>query len=164
MRILIRANSHRSVDDGVVEVAASPDTPGRETWQWQVRVIDRTAAPAAPADQTGRRVTAEILWEDGEPATIESATASEVVSTVEVIRLRDTDQVTRDVQEVVVLVVARGQVRVEGRHLLREMDVLILEGNDPLSVELEREVPRPTDVALVRVRAAAADRPLSWVP
>ena len=53
MRILMRANAHRSVvDDGHavgVEVASSPDTPGRpERWAWHIRLLEATMQPNRP--------------------------------------------------------------------------------------------------------------------
>lgn len=163
MRLLVRSNAHRCVDAGVVEVAASPDTPRRELWQWQVRVLDAPAV-RTPADPGVRRVEALLPRGSGTSSTVEvSGDAATVTPSVDVLEVDGPMSLERDLQEVLVLAVGRGRARVEDRHLLGELDVLVLEGDDPFSVTVEPAADTPTSVAVARLQATGA-RLIGWVP
>ena len=163
MRLLVRANSHRVVEDGITEIAASPDTPRRELWQWHVRVLEAGNAPA-PGDGQGNRTSAALTRGSGSQSLVEvSVDPVAADPAVEVIELHDPREVTRDLQEVVVIVVGRGHVRVEGRHVLGEMDALVLEGDDPFTVSLEQVTDEATSLAIARLHGAG-NRAIGWVP
>lgn len=66
-------------------------------------------------------------------------------------------------RELIVLVVGSGTVRAEGRHLLSELDALILAGDDPLQIELEQASADTASVALIRLEPAGAAS-IGWVP
>jgi hypothetical protein len=160
--LLLRAGAHRPVDGGV-EVAASPDTPRREAWQWHVRVLEgRSGHGEEQADV--ERLTLSLPRSGGLPAVLEvSCDPDAAAARAEVVISGEPVTLERDVHEVTVLVVGQGGVRVEGRHLLHELDAMVLEGDDPLRPELERVGEEPTSVAVVRLRSTAS-QPISWVP
>lgn len=180
MRLLLRADAHRPVDGGI-EVAASPDTPRREAWQWHVRVVDDRTAVGGGGDgasnpsahrQNGRaegapvgpKVVTVALPRSGSNSLLEIATdARAVAATAEVVIAGDPVTLDRDEREVVVMIVGQGRARIEGRHSLGELDALVLEGDDPLSVTVEREGEAPTSVGVVRLRSAG-ERAIGWVP
>ncbi|MFE9171112.1 hypothetical protein ACFYNZ_16570 [Streptomyces kebangsaanensis] len=166
MRLLLRANAHRQVDGGCREVAAAPDTPRREPWQWQVRLLAAGHGPSA-APLPGARRIAEPL-PDG--AVLEVAADPAVVRPgVEVVDPGAGTTLDRAEGDVVVLVSSGGRLLVEGRHLLADADAMVLAGDDPLSVDVRRpdsaDTPGSTDARLAVIRLApAGDRVLSWVP
>ncbi|NJC71381.1 hypothetical protein HC031_16895 [Planosporangium thailandense] len=163
MRLLLRSNSHRPLENGSgVEIAASPDTPRRERWQWQVRLLPGGAS-SADLDQKAATVTAALSRGDGSSSSVEVSTDPEVASaTLEVLEPTDTVQLERGLREVLVFVVGRGQARIEDRHLLTELDVLVLEGDDPYVVDVAA-VEAATSIAVVRLTAAGT-RGIGWVP
>ncbi len=163
MRLVVRSNSHRVVEDGVTEVAASPDTPRRELWQWQVRVLE-TDRVTTPDHSTASRVTAPLARGNGATSLVEvSADPEWAVPTVESIEMDGPHRIERDLNEVVAIVVGRGQVRIEGRHVLREMDVFVLEGDDPFTVAVDRPTDEVASITIARVHGAGS-RALGWVP
>lgn len=161
MRLLLRSGVHRPVDGGV-EVASSPDTPRREAWLWQVRVLD---FPSAPADEdSGVTRVALGLPREGGPATVEiSCDRPSVETKAEALIAGDPVTLERGRDELTVLIVGQGSARLEGRHLLHGMDAMVLEGDDPLALTLERVGSEPTSVAVVRLWSTG-ERPISWVP
>lgn len=176
MRLLLRADAHRPVDGGI-EVAASPDTPRREAWQWYVRVVDDRVGGGDEHDETAPRhngrpqggvnspkLVSVTLPRAGSSSVLEVATdAVAVTATAEVVITGEPLTLERDRREVVVLIVGQGCARVEGRHSLGELDALVLEGDDPLSVTLERGGEASTSVGVVRLRSAD-ERDIGWVP
>lgn len=163
MRLLLRANAHR-VTDGGVEVAASPDTPGREAWQWHVRVLDPRPAGTGQGPPGVDRQVASLPGPGGSGSVLEVSSAARVVTAkVEVVVAGEGVTLERDPDEIVLLVVGEGRARVEDRHLLGELDTLVLEGDDPFVIGLERAGVEPTSVGVVRLRAAG-DRAIGWVP
>lgn len=162
MRLLLRANTHRQVDTGNWEVAASPDTPLRERWQWQVRLHNGTPAPA-PA-----RATPSDVHRVDHPlpggTTLEVAVdAVHVTSAVELADPGDAPALDRRTDELVVLIASGGPVLVEDRHLLADRDALVLEGDDPTRVGVRLPEGSQGLVAVVRLRSAGR-RVLGWVP
>lgn len=172
MRLLLRASAHRQVDGGV-EIAASPDTPRREAWQWHVRVVENGRAEGG-CWENGRAeggtgggtdtITLALPRVGGAAAVLEVASdAGASAATADVFITGAAVTLERDQREVLVLIVGQGMARVEGRHLLGELDALVLEGDDPLSVSVEREGDAPTSVAMVRLRSTGG-RAFGWVP
>lgn len=162
MRLLLRAGSHRPVDGGL-EVAASPDTPRRESWQWQVRVLEPHAGQGGDRPDAERLVL-NLPRSAGATSPLEvCCDPAAVAAKAEVVICGDEVTIDRDVHEVTVLVVGQGEARIEGRHLLRELDAMVLEGDDPLRPGLERAGDEPTSVAVVRLRSQGT-QPISWVP
>lgn len=143
-------------------MASSPDTPRREAWLWQVRVL---VAPGAPAEEdSGVTRVALGLPREGGTATVEIGCDQPSVETkAETLIAGDPVTLERGRDELTVLIVGQGSARLEGRHLLHGMDAMVLEGDDPLALTLERVGPEPTSVAIVRLWSTG-ERPISWVP
>lgn len=162
MRLLLRANAHQETDDGLgVQIAASPDTPRREQWQWHLRVVSEGSAVGA-VPQHARLVSAELPRSDGQAWRVElSADPAAAAPGIDVVRVGGKRWIERGIHEVVVVLAGHGTALVEGRHLLGEMDALILEGDDPLGFSVEPGDGMPVSVAVARLHGTGA---LGWVP
>jgi hypothetical protein len=164
VRLLLRANAHRPVATGnghtAVEVAASPDTPGRsEPWLWNIRLLD--GAPAGRPDDDPARVSLPL---GPDVATLEvTVDAGAVRPEVVLVELTDSRLVDRDERELMALLVASGRCLVEGRHQLQHRDTMVLEGDDPLEISIAPVGGQPSSVAIVRLQGTGA-RTLGWVP
>ena len=161
----MRSSAHRRVsDDGggtCLEVASSPDTPGRpERWQWHIRLRDGEAQTEPVDDSTllvdlgpgGGRRSLEVAVD---PTTVTPA--------VQVLDVADTQVLQRDERELMALVVARGGVLVEGRHRLGPSDTLVLEGDDPVGVTVTASGDERATLAVVLLRPAGRHG-INWVP
>ncbi|MGW0994763.1 hypothetical protein ACWD5V_15935 [Streptomyces sp. NPDC002523] len=160
MRLLLRANAHRSLSDHCREVAASPDTPRREPWQWQVRLLThgrtQTDAPGLSVHRIATKLPGGTILEvAADPAT--------VVTAVDVVDPSSTAVMDRKEEELVVLIACGGRVLLEDRHLLSEADALVLAGDDPLRVTVRRPDGAASRVAMVRLSATGVGT-LGWVP
>ncbi|GGS13169.1 hypothetical protein GCM10010269_60560 [Streptomyces humidus] len=160
MRLLLRANAHRQVASACWEVAASPDTPRREPWQWQVRLLTGGQGPSDLPSETSRRVAAPLPGGATVEIVADSLTAAPAV---DVLDPSPSLTVVRTEGELMVLIASGGRVLVEDRHLLAEADALVLAGDDPLSVSVHRSDGSDSRVAVVRL-TPVADSALSWVP
>lgn len=152
--MLLRESSYRPVEGGC-EVAASPDTPGRETWTWQVRLLGAEgpvgeAALALPAARGGVQRRMEIRTDERVSAVVGTAI------------IGDEQSVRRHHDELLLVVVGSGAVRVDGRHVLLAGDALVSEGDDPAPT-LERKGDESALVAEVRLRCSSGAA-LNWVP
>jgi hypothetical protein len=158
MRLLLRRNSHRTVD-GAVEIASSPDTSLRERWQWHLRV---SPAPVPPAD--ANTTVTELDRSHGAVSLLAvSVDPAVVAADVSHLDLREPHRLERPEEELVVLVVGSGVALVEGRHVLNELDAMVLAGDDPLELELERASAEPVSLAVVRL-SSIDDGSVAWVP
>ncbi len=114
---LMRANAHRPVPEGDgpsgVEVASSPDTPGRpERWLWHIRLLDD-----APAPSDGK-VTLSL----GQDRTLEVTVSTGAVRAgVQLIDVTDSQLLDRDEKERVALIASSSTAVVEGRHVLQRL-------------------------------------------
>lgn len=161
MRLVLRAGSHREVADGALEVAASPDTPRRERWQWDIRVFEATL-PTNGNQRQAVPVSAELARGDGSASRIEVRADAELVRPeIQVLNLGTGFEVERELQEVVAVIVGSGSALAEGRHRLRELDALILEGDDPYFLRIEPESGIDATVAVVRLKGTGS---IGWVP
>jgi hypothetical protein len=160
MRLLLRANSHRDVGDGALEIAASPDTPRREHWQWDLRLLTDRAPEYPPGPE--RRIHADLPRGDGSLSRVEVSTDPALVQpSIEVLQVRGRNGINRSPNEVLALILGRGHTLVEGRHRLDELDVMILEGDDPYALSLATNDGATATVAVVRLRGIGA---IGWVP
>lgn len=161
MRLLLRANAHRTEPGGGTEVAASPDTHGRERWQWDVRLVPDTGSQSP--DPEGAMVASGALrLGDGQTRRVMARSAAEAaVPSVEIHQVGARTELTRELQEVMVLISGGPGLLIEGRHHLGQLDALILEGDDPFSVPLEAQGAEGTPLAVIRLKGRAA---LGWVP
>lgn len=156
---MLRANAHRSLDGGGVEVASSPDTPRHELWRWQLRI---DAAPSGPSQAAAS--TADLIGEAGAVSRLELAVdPSEIDGRIELVEVTAPARIDRDGRELVALVVGSGTVLFEGRHVLHAHDTLVIEGDDPLEISAERLAGDKVAVAVVRLRPVDAQR-IVWVP
>lgn len=157
MRLLLRANTHRRTDDGRIEVAASPDTPRRERWQWHLRLIDIEPGHSTPNEGV------TVVGADGRQRLLQVSTdAATTQAEIEVHEVQQPLTIQRPSTDLLVLLVHRGEALVEGRHRLAELDALVLEGDDPLEVSVEPTT-APVGISVVRL-GSTTDRPLAWVP
>lgn len=157
MRLLLRADTHRRTDDGSIELAASPDTPHRERWQWEIRLTD-----VEPGHSTASQGVT-VVGGDGRQRLLRVSTDGEVAQAeIEVHEVHQPLTVRRPTTELLVLLVHQGEALVEGRHRLAELDALVLEGDDPLEVSVEPTT-AALGIAIVRVRSMT-DRHIAWVP
>lgn len=140
-------------------VAGGPDTAGREAWLWDLSV---------------ERVLAD--QQDGGPGCLEIANTSGA----EGLRLRfDERQVAaeltpmtipsertialeRSENELVVIVSQRGRLK-EGTRVLDPGDVLVVEGDDPVDVNLVSLDGRPVALSIGRLHRHDG-RSLRWMP
>ncbi|HEX5533314.1 MAG TPA: hypothetical protein VFX33_06185 [Actinomycetales bacterium] len=162
MRLLMRANAHRPVPEGDgpggVEVASSPDTPGRpERWLWHMRLLD-----GAPAPSEGK-----VTLAMGQGRTLEvTVNTGAVRADVQLLDVTESELLDRDEKELVALIASESVAVVEGRHVLHPSDTLVLEGDDPLRVSV-RPANGHASVAVVRL-TSATDGPhgmsVNWVP
>jgi hypothetical protein len=157
MRLLLRGNSHRRLGQESVEIAAAPDTPLRERWQWHVRLHDGSFSLDEEAAGT------VVVRGDGTQQLLEVSTDRAVARPeVELLDVATRTTVRRTTDELLLLLVHRGAALVEQRHLLAELDVMVLEGDDPLELSVDA-ADSPLGLAVVRLHPAL-DRPLAWVP
>ncbi|MDN5803524.1 MAG: hypothetical protein L0H26_02895 [Microlunatus sp.] len=171
MRILVRANAHRPVldDSGQVgvEVASSPDTPGRpDRWTWSIRLLDQPPSPTV-AEPSGDDHLADVVRRDLDgpdgSGTLEVAVDPAVVAPeVDVLGFSEAGELERDPNDLVALLVTEGAADIEGRHLLRRLDTLVLEGDDPVRISID-PTGGPASVAVVRLRSTQAAT-VNWVP
>jgi hypothetical protein len=178
MRILVRANAHRPVlESGCtvgVEVAASPDTPGRpERWAWHIRLLDARARPSMPAAHPGGvGVTSSAAPAGGERTLVELGPqdACRVLEVqvdpalarvdVETVAAGEDVVLARPNQELMAVVASAGEVLLEDRHRLSAGDAILLTGDDPLAVRVSTA---RGAVVVVRLRSPSG-QPLGWVP
>ncbi|HEX3791925.1 MAG TPA: hypothetical protein VHW44_28955 [Pseudonocardiaceae bacterium] len=158
MRLLLRRNAHRAVGEAI-EIAAAPDTPRREQWQWHVRVTPVT--DTSPAPDT---LAVALSRGNGTVAAVEvTVDPAQVLAAVSSADLDRATRIDRTAGELVVFVVGTGAILVEGRHRLSELDAYVLAGDDPLTVDLHPDSAEPAPYATVRLRSTTPT-PLSWVP
>lgn len=165
--MLLREPAHSLLADGGYEVAASPDTPGRASWQWHIRLVDseNAVAPGQDASDVSSSTLSEPLPRSAEHQgrRLEVSTNPEVVrAAVENLIVGMQQTLERHEDELVVLFVAEGRVRIGGRHELTSGDALVSEGDD-VPVEIETVDDERSHVIQVRLRRTT-DSPLNWVP
>jgi hypothetical protein len=153
VKLLLRANSHRRVGDGL-ELASSPDTPHRERWQWHLRT-------SAPHEETGANTVSAPLT----AGTQLSLTVDPDVISADMtqIGLARPSHVQRLSEELVILVVGHGSVLLDKDHLLGELDTLVVAGDDPLDVAAVQASAEPASLVVVRLRSKD-DAGVTWVP
>ena len=148
---------HRSAAG--VELAASPDSPARERWLWDVR-LESAAAPMTEAldvaslEVTGANRGIHFINVRFDPAEIVASIAVEVLDAESELR--------RPEGEIWITIIEAGAVH-DGSFLVKTGDVLVWEGDDPLTVTL-----RPADDAMAQIAVVKIGRrdgsTLRWVP
>jgi hypothetical protein len=161
VRLLLRADSHGSTDTGGIRIAASPDTPGRERWQWELGI-----AQTDLDDDSGQRRSQSVQLPRSDATAVGlvlTVDPGAVSATLELVELPEPMELSRDPGELLALVVGRGVALVESRYLLGELDTVVLAGDDPTAVRLEQASDEPVALAVVRLRHAGRGS-LVWVP
>lgn len=163
----MRRGAQREVAQGVTVIAASPDTPHRERWIWQVSVIEGTnEVPGPPAGATAVTLPLEgpVYYPGlGSAALHVAADANYAIASVARVDLTTPQTLTREVDQVRVLLVDAGQIVVERRHYLDAGDALVVEGDDPLSFTVADARGEGSALAVATL-AAPAGRLIGWVP
>lgn len=159
MRLLVRANSHRPIADGVVGVASSPDTPHREKWLWSVQL----GGPAPLGDHPAG-VQVLTVAGDGDPrSTVVLAYDPDVVeATLERFDEAGDGRFRRDRRQVAVLI-SGSDALIEGRHRLAAGDAIILEGDDATDVTVGGIDAEPVRLIVARLSYVDGTR-MAWVP
>jgi hypothetical protein len=159
VRLLLRAASHQRSGEGDTQIAASPDTLHREAWQWDLRLLDPNV------DQERKSATSVALTRsDGSVSHLTLCVDTDVVTpTLEILDLATPVEIERVPDELVAFVVGSGVVLIEGRHVLGELDAMVLAGQDPSSVRVQRLSDERPCVALVRLSPSGFGS-LAWVP
>lgn len=179
MRILVRANAHRRVLDAGhavgVEVAASPDTPGRpERWSWHIRLLETKMQPhhspgqhMEPRELLGgpvvgvERTLVELGAHEAFRVLEVQVDPTVVTAHVELLGPGDEEQLLeRTEEELMALVASSGEVVLENRHRLLPGDAIVLTGDDPLAVCAHSP---QGSLVVIRIRAPHQG-PVSWVP
>lgn len=160
----MRSGAQREAAPGVSVVAASPDTPNRERWQWQASIVEGADdVPDLPDEAKVVTLPLGHSLYGVEPAVLHVAADPEwALPHVDRVALERATVISRRPDEVAVLLVDRGEAVVEGRHRLGIGDVLVLEGDDPLDFSVEG-VSATAGMAMARL-AAPEGRPIGWVP
>lgn len=138
------------------EVAASPDSPGRENWQWDVRLSRRPA--------TGPGALTTILEAADVGATHVNVRFDAEVIEAEMERcvVDDVQVLWRDEADLCVAIMESGAMS-EGIFQVRPGDVMVWEGDDPRSIALAPLGIGAAEFVLVRIRRQDG-RDLRWVP
>jgi hypothetical protein len=135
-----------------VEIAASPDTHARRPWEWDVRLTHRPGGLSRAFDGAGLgrhhvdvRVRPDVVTAELRTVDVDSPTSLE-----------------RDERELWVLVVESGRLQ-QGRFALAPGDVLVCEGDDPVSLAVSAADGGRVSMALVALRRVDGQT-LRWVP
>jgi hypothetical protein len=162
VRLLLRANSYDADDTGGTRIAASPDTPGRERWQWELGIA-QTHPPGDDSDGGHIQSVRLLRSADSTTRVVLTADPRAVSAALATLDLSEPAHLARDPRELLALVVGRGVALAEGRHVLGELDTVVLAGDDPTDVRVEQISEEPVSLAVVRLRPAGTDG-LAWVP
>lgn len=141
---------------GEAEVAASPDSPGRENWQWDVRLARE------PAEGPGSLTTTIDAVEVGAAHVNVRFDAGVVQAEMGRYIVNDVQVLWRDEMDLCVAIMESG-VMSEGIFMVTPGDVMVWEGEDPRSIALAPLGSRPAEFVLVRIRRQDG-RALRWVP
>ena len=87
---------------------------------------------------------------------------AQVHGSLELLAFDSAAQLERSVEELLIIV-ARGAVLVENRHRLNGLDVMVLEGDDPIIVAVEPEHEDGASAAIARIAHVDGTR-IAWVP
>jgi len=157
MQLLLRQPAQALLDaHASAEVAASPDSPGRERWQWDVR-LERTSVRAPDALSShlvGAGVGDHYVNVRFDPEVIEAD--------LQRVTIPERHTLERDARELWVAVVESGSMY-EGIFEVAPGDVAIWEGDDPTHIPVGARGGRDAEIVLVRIRRRDG-RDLRWVP
>lgn len=138
------------------EVAASPDSPGRERWQWDVRLERSSVAgpDAVSSHLAGAGVGDHYVNVRFDPEVVRAV--------IERLVIDADDVLVRDEAELWVAVLESGRMT-EGVFAVDPGDVMVWEGDDPLRIPVTALDAHETEIVLVRLRRRDG-RVLRWVP
>ena len=157
MQLLLRQPASALLEDGMTaEVAASPDSPGRERWQWDVRLEH------APLD-TSDALSAHLVGAGVGDHYVNVRFDPEVISAdLSRLRVPAHDVLERDERELWVAIVENGRM-FEGIFDVTPGDVAIWEGDDPVRIPVGSRGDDDAEIVLVRIWRRDG-RSLRWVP
>lgn len=156
MRLLMRSSVYRPIDGVGLEVAASPDTPGREPWLWHLRLVTEGHSGQLCHDLPARHAPLAKVVLDVEESISEASLETRTIPPGESLEIH------RNLAEVTSILILSGEGLIERRRL-RSLDVIVLEGDDPLSTVVYSEGSEELRIEVARVRARGS-RKLGWVP
>lgn len=158
MRLLLDHQAHRYLEDGV-EIAASPDSRRPEPWLWNVGFSERPESErhlraglhmlTLPTSIGGQQ-----LW-----VRYQSDDISAVLGTLDV---HGEQTIERNGHEMVILVGLDGLLH-EDRRVVGPGDALVVEGTDPLRIDVTSVGDTPAVVACIRL-ARHTGMDLRWIP
>ncbi len=162
MQMLLRSpaaiiEDHRSVAG--VELAASPDSPARERWLWDVRLESEEAPMTEASDVESLEVTGagrgiHFINVRFDP--------EEIVASIGVERLDLESEFSRPAGEIWITIIESGAVH-DRSFLVMTGDVLVWEGDDPLTVTLRPADEGRAEMAIVKIGRRDGST-LRWVP
>ncbi|MGI9196287.1 MAG: hypothetical protein ACR2KE_02385 [Candidatus Nanopelagicales bacterium] len=157
MQLLLRQPAQRLLlRSEEAEVAASPDSPGRENWQWDIRLS------RAPASGEGSLTTTLEADEVGAHHVNVRFDARVIDAEMERCIVDDIQVLWRDEMDLCVAIMESGAMS-EGIFQVSPGDVMVWEGDDPRSIALAPLGGEPAGFVLVRIRRQDG-RALRWVP
>lgn len=159
MRLLVRSNAHRQLAGGGAELASSPDTMGREQWRWDLRL---EGVPEARTEMARQRAVPRQGRPDAAPLVL-TFDPTQVSVHLDVLDVAAGTRLDRLVGELLVIVADAGNLLVEKRHRLQELDVMVLEGDDPLFVAITPDDGTTAHAAIARISSVDGTR-IAWVP
>lgn len=161
MRLLLRSNSYAADETGGTRIAASPDTPGREHWQWELGI---NASHCDDNSDEKRTQSVQLPRPDDSMAQLVlTADPREVSATLAARDLPEPVSLSREPGELLALVIGCGVALLEGRHVLADLDTVVLAGEDPTDVRIEQISEEPVALAVIRLKPAGTGS-LAWVP
>jgi hypothetical protein len=143
--------------DAAERIVGGPDTIGRETWLWDLQLRGVGDEGTETDDMTAVRT---LEFGDADGTLVLRFDPRELEAELE--RCEAPGDVTRVPQELVAIV-PRADVVAEDARVLRRGDVLVLEGDDPLSTPLRSRAGEPSGVSVARLRRRDG-RSLRWIP
>jgi hypothetical protein len=155
MRLILRGAAARLATEGSVVVAASPDSLARQPWQWDVRVSRDPVGQSQQYDGAG-------IGHHHICVRSEDALVSADLSTLRIVEDGGPVTFDRPDHELWLAVVEHGTFR-HGSFEVAPGDVLVWEGDDPLSIDLTPTGRGSVECALVSLRRTDGAA-LPWVP
>ncbi|NQW73312.1 MAG: hypothetical protein HQ453_11315 [Actinobacteria bacterium] len=162
MKLLLRSPAASLVAveaDTSLEVAASPDSPARERWMWDVRLESR----AAPMTDAMDAVSLEV---SGAGRGIHFVNvrfdATAITAAIDVEVLDGPASLRRPAGELWIAIFEAGAAY-DGPFIVRSGDAVVWEGDDPTSVDLRPIEAVPVQIAVVKLGRHDGSE-LRWVP
>jgi hypothetical protein len=162
VKLLLRSPT-ASVDDVAadmsLEVAASPDSPARERWMWDVRLESRAAPMTGAMDAVSLEVSGAGR---GIHFVNVRFDATAITAAIDVEVLDRPASLRRPAGELWIAIFEAGAAH-DGPFIVRAGDVLVWEGDEAIAVELRPIDEVPVQIAVVKLGRRDGSE-LRWVP